>query len=297
MIQFIETVAGKLRVTVDGTGLAVMPWPGLFMDAGTYHEQLRHFGGRCTTVAVDGPGHGGSGTAAGGNSGEACAQAAAQVSDTLQADPATFVGSSWGGLVGVRLSAAHPRLVTRLVVSGAPFDAPGCLDKLGNLALAAGFRLFGGGTSFQRQILGTLFSPDFLSREPAVVNDASRPLRTADRAAMSPVIRSVMVNRSSTLEALRLVRCPTLVIAGERDTVVPPASALAHSRLLAEGSFEVLPGCGHLAALEGGAVFNQLVERFLEHPTGVQQVGGGMGPGGAPKLPSLFGSAAQPALP
>lgn len=296
MAQFVSTAVGKLHATIHGTGPAMMFWPSLFMGADMYGGQLAYFAERFTAVAVDGPGHGSSPRRAnGGLSVKACAQAAAQIAESLELGPMVFVGTSWGGLVGARLAAARPDLVTRLVTSGAPFDAPSRLERLGNQAMATGFRLLGGTGLFQQSILASLFSADFLRNEPDVVNATTRSLRTADRAAMAPVVRSVLVHRGSTIEALQRVRCPTLVVAGELDRIVPPAIAQTHSRSFTQGSFEVLPGCGHLAALEGVAAFNQLVDRFLQQHAGAGEPGGEVrARHPRPRLPGLFGTDTTP---
>jgi pimeloyl-ACP methyl ester carboxylesterase len=63
--------------------------------------------------------------------------------------------------------------------------------------------------------------------------------------------------------ALGRIGVPTLLLAGERDPVAPPATMERMAARVAGARFMVLPGAGHLANLEGPAAFNEVLAGFL----------------------------------
>lgn len=65
-------------------------------------------------------------------------------------------------------------------------------------------------------------------------------------------------------EALKRNRTPTLLIFGEKDTLVKPEAGLAVKALMPHAHMEVIAGVGHLLNLEAPAEFNRLVEAFIE---------------------------------
>src|SRR5262249_27233344 len=63
---------------------------------------------------------------------------------------------------------------------------------------------------------------------------------------------------------LHRVQCPTLLIWGENDRLVPPAYGKAYQKFLPQAEFKTIPGCGHLGMFEKEAEFVETVARFCE---------------------------------
>jgi pimeloyl-ACP methyl ester carboxylesterase len=66
------------------------------------------------------------------------------------------------------------------------------------------------------------------------------------------------------LRRLARVRIPALLIWGEDDVVVPPAFGKAYAAAFANARFEVVPGAGHMPALQAPAATFDLIDVFLE---------------------------------
>ena len=71
----------------------------------------------------------------------------------------------------------------------------------------------------------------------------------------------------SSLHWIATVRTPTLVIAGERDRLVPLANALMLARFLPHGRCHVLAGEGHMMLLERESRAYSLLLDFFSSPT------------------------------
>jgi hypothetical protein len=71
----------------------------------------------------------------------------------------------------------------------------------------------------------------------------------------------------SSLHWISTLRAPTLVIAGERDRLVPPVNALLLARHLRVGRCHVLAGEDHLMLLDPASSAHSLLVDFFSSPT------------------------------
>jgi 3-oxoadipate enol-lactonase len=72
-------------------------------------------------------------------------------------------------------------------------------------------------------------------------------------------------SRLDSTELLGTVRCPTLILVGDEDTLTPPELSRGLHRAVAGSELVVVPGAGHLASLEQPEAFNEALARFLTH--------------------------------
>ena len=63
---------------------------------------------------------------------------------------------------------------------------------------------------------------------------------------------------------LARIEAPTLVVAGDRDFVAPPAAARAIAEAVAKAELVVVPGAGHFVFVEAPEAFREAVLSFLE---------------------------------
>ena len=76
-----------------------------------------------------------------------------------------------------------------------------------------------------------------------------------------------MATRRDMTSSLSAVRVPTLVVAGEQDTITPPAGMQAMSDQLPQSRYVCLPQTGHLSPLEQPLELSRAISDFLSHPT------------------------------
>ena len=65
---------------------------------------------------------------------------------------------------------------------------------------------------------------------------------------------------------LAAIQTPTLVVAGERDPIVPPAQARLIAIRVSQSSLVMLPGAGHLPFLERSADYHRQISDWLRTP-------------------------------
>jgi pimeloyl-ACP methyl ester carboxylesterase len=63
---------------------------------------------------------------------------------------------------------------------------------------------------------------------------------------------------------LRRVRCPTLLVWGDDDRLVPPEYGEAYRRCLPNAELKLIPNCGHLPMFEAEAAFVDVIRKFCQ---------------------------------
>jgi pimeloyl-ACP methyl ester carboxylesterase len=63
---------------------------------------------------------------------------------------------------------------------------------------------------------------------------------------------------------LRRVTCPTLLLWGGQDRLVPPAYGEAYKQHLSQAELKLIPACGHLAMFEKEKEFVEAVLKFCQ---------------------------------
>ena len=73
-------------------------------------------------------------------------------------------------------------------------------------------------------------------------------------------------------ERLPDISCPTLIVWGENDQIVPVADADEYERLIPDARKVIFEDTGHLAMVERPGRFNALLDEFLVRSSGGQPV-------------------------
>jgi pimeloyl-ACP methyl ester carboxylesterase len=81
----------------------------------------------------------------------------------------------------------------------------------------------------------------------------------------APILAGIAAlrDRPDRTAELPAIRCPTLVLVGAGEQVVPPDEMRGMSAAIPGSRFVVLGGAGHLASLEAPAAFTAAVRGFL----------------------------------
>jgi pimeloyl-ACP methyl ester carboxylesterase len=186
-----------------------------------------------------------------------------------QSGPAVVAGNSMGGALGIGLAARRPDLVRALVLVDPALPRPTVnppqwtvmarlmptiIPMVGAHFLAARNRLLGPERVVDDTLGWTLcdparVDPDLRRR----LVDLSRTRREFPEApaAYADSARSLFwyLTRSMRADETR-VTCPTLIVHGDRDRLVPAAAARALAARRPEFTLELIDDCGHAPQLE-----------------------------------------------
>ncbi len=172
------------------------------------------------------------------------------------------VGLSMGGYVAFEMARRAPDRIAGLVLANTRADADsedGRTNRDRLIALAERE----GTAGLAREMLPKLLGPT-TRREQPDLEDAVRGLIDAnDTDAVVSALRA-MKTRPDSRPLLRGIECPTLIVSGEEDLLIPAAEADAMRRAIPQAAHVALPRAGHLTNLEAPAAFSGALAGFLD---------------------------------
>jgi 3-oxoadipate enol-lactonase len=262
--QTVDTVLGRIRLQVGGSGSPIVFWPSLLMTGDMWHGVAENLIARRQVVLVDPPGQGGSQPLSDFFSFDDCARCVADILDGLGLDKAHFVGNSWGGMIGATFAATYPERVGGAVLMNCTAGRAGIRQKLEFAMLLRVARWTGGiGALLNRSVLKAFLGPTTLRERPEVVAYVSNSVKSVDIASASWAVQSVVTRRPDQRALLGRIQTPVLVVGGAEDATFPPRDAIDMAKAIPGASVRVVDGVAHLAGLENPPLISALVEQFL----------------------------------
>jgi len=238
-------------------------------------ENIPHLAEANRVVAMDLPGFGQSPMPAERISIEGYARGLDELCDALGIENAPVVGNSMGGFVGAQLGVAHPERVSRLVLVSAAGLSTKYLGFSTEFYRRRTVRAFARATNAYATIpearVETLVRRRRLRRavlKPVVKYPERLPaplcaelMRGSGRPAAPYATDAIM--QYDFRDCVRRIACPTLIVWGEDDRIVPVDAADAYERAIPEARKVVFPETGHVPMLERPSAFNALLDDFL----------------------------------
>jgi pimeloyl-ACP methyl ester carboxylesterase len=180
-----------------------------------------------------------------------------------------LVGSSMGGYVAMAFLRRHPGRTAALALLGTRAGAD-------DAATAAGRRAFADAVldPAMRQrviaaVLPGLVGGTTLGHRPEVVDQVTTLIEAAEPATVAWCQRAI-ADRGDAFDVLRNTDVPAVVIAGAEDALVPAEEARQMADALPHGELVVVPGAGHLAALEAPAEVSAALTELLSREGAVR---------------------------
>lgn len=273
--RWVHIGGRAVNVIELGTGPPLVFIHGLSGSWQNWLEQLPVFARDHRVVAFDLPGFGASEMPSEPISISGYARLVDALFSELGIAGAAVVGNSMGGFIGAELAIAFPPRVERLVLVSA---AGLSIQHYRNERALAALRTLDRRLAAYAGWLGS--RSDALTRRPrarrlifSVV--AHRPDRLPAALVAEQVRGSGKPGFVPALDALtsypihdRLgeIACPTLIVWGTDDMLVPVRDADEFERLIPNARKVVWPQTGHLAMLERPEAFNRLLAAFLSEP-------------------------------
>jgi pimeloyl-ACP methyl ester carboxylesterase len=271
---------GTVNYTDLGEGPALVFIHGLSGCWQNWLEQLPLFARDHRVIAVDLPGFGQSEMPAEEISISAYADAIDELMGELGLEEARIVGNSMGGFIGAELAINHPQRVERLVLvaaAGLSIESIRTERTTGLRHRAENIVFFSLGHIASRSHQVAL-RPRL--RHALLLLVAAHPQKLPGPLAAQQVLGSGKPGFSDALEAmcryplrdrLEKISCPTLIVWGDKDLLVPVKDASIFEKLIPDSRKIVYKDTGHVSMMERPARFNEDVRAFLEEDPGEKQ--------------------------
>ena len=258
-------MAGEIYLYYErhGAGFPLILIRGFGSNADHWYSQVPAFSMHYETIVFDNRGVGRSDGPQGCYSiADMCDDTAALL-DALGVARAHVLGISMGGMIAQEMALNHPDRVRGLVLA--------CTHCGGGKAVMPGKEVMEVFHRFSRtasqedavKVAGCLFTERTMNEHFDIVETYRRV------SSAHPVSADVLTKQFDAIQGhdtwarLPRIKCPTLVLTGAEDVLIPPIN----SRILAEripgARLEILPGCGHQMMLEQARLFNDKVFDFL----------------------------------
>jgi pimeloyl-ACP methyl ester carboxylesterase len=272
------TIDGRRVNVVDlGSGSPVVFIHGLSGSWQNWLEQLPVFAREHRVIAFDLPGFGESEMPREKITISGYGRFVEAVLDELGASSAAVVGNSMGGFIGIELAIRFPQRVERLaLVSAAGLSIEylrneRALSVLSSLEarlsaysgwLASRSDALARRPRARRMIFGIVAHRPDLLPGPLVAEQ----VRGSGKPGFVPALDAL--TDYPIRDRLGEIACPTLIVWGSGDKLVPARDADEFARLIPNSRKVVWPETGHVAMLERPAAFNALLEAFLTEEPG-----------------------------
>src|SRR3954454_2639481 len=277
----VDWRAAQHRIQIDGRavhycelgdGPTILFIHGLGASWQSWLEQMPEFSRDHRVVAMDLPGFGFSEMPGEDISIESYASWTASLMDRLGLESAAVVGNSMGGFIGAELAIKSPERVQRLaVVSAAIFwqdrRRAQPLVQLARLTDAMAARALSRTTddiATRRRLRNWALAsagfryPHLIS--PELAHEMVRSARRTD--GFLPALEALADYPLE--EELPKISCPTLIVWGAHDTLVPVKDAERMEDLIPDSRRVVFERTGHVAMLEPPERCNKLLREFLD---------------------------------
>lgn len=194
--------------------------------------------------------------------------------DALGLSSVAVVGNSMGGFAAAEMAIRHPDRVERLVL----VDAAGISTALGRNPISERVGKFlvtgviggGGQAPSKSQLQAMLRRPGFVhlamgavARHPTLLSREllAEQILSVGAPGFMPALDAII--NYEFLDRLGEIACPTLVVQGTEDVLVPLGDAFEYERRIPKATTLILEDTGHVPQFERPGTFNRALLEFL----------------------------------
>jgi pimeloyl-ACP methyl ester carboxylesterase len=246
-----------LHYVEKGQGPAIVFVHAFPLDHSMWDAQARFFADRYRVITPDILGFGGSQPALPWSI-EQMGDELLSLVDHLEIQRLTLVGLSIGGYISLPFAAKHPDRIEKLVLAHTRARADNAVERENRSQMVTALQENGIEIlpdSMLPRLLGANASGDLRDRIRRTI------LKASPNAAIFAV--TAMRSRADATSLLPQLSCPTLVIAGDGDSILRVEDCRQMASAIPNARFDVIPNAGHLSNLEEPEQFNRALEQFL----------------------------------
>jgi len=248
-----------LHYEVVGQGAPLVLINALTMEAAGWGAQVRAFSAHYTVLTYDCRGQGQSGKPEQDYSIEQHADDLHRLVVGTGLRRVHVVGLSLGGMIAQAFALKYPAQTGALVLCSTVSRIEPAMERF----LKTWVRVLGvggGGLAFE-VAEPLLFSEWYLREHGEILTGLQANVARQPIAALAHLAKGALLHNLDG--QIKLIRAPTLVLAGEEDLLTPVRHARRLSQQIPGALLIVIPACGHVSPLERPALFNESVFQFL----------------------------------
>ena len=178
--------------------------------------------------------------------------------DRAKIDRAVFAGLSMGGYILLGIARLAPQRIQGAIFIDTRETADTPEAKKGRYETIEKVKKNGIGGVVDSML------PKMLTKNapPELVDQAETIMSSSSAEGVMTALKA-MAERPDSTAVLRMIRVPSLIVAGADDTITPPSDAARMATALPDARTVIIPGAAHLSNMEQPDVFNEAVRNDL----------------------------------
>jgi pimeloyl-ACP methyl ester carboxylesterase len=252
-----------LHVRETGEGVPVVLLHAFPLSSAMWLEQRNDLAEACRVITPDLRGFGGSQLGFDDPpSLDLMADDVAALLDRLDLPEVVLGGLSMGGYVAMAFLRQHPGRVSALLLADTKAGADPDAARGNRLRIADTLVMDDSTQVLVDDVLPALVG-ETTRRDQPLVQGRVRALLEAAPPAAAAWAQRAMAARPDSLDTLRKADVPAVVIVGDEDQLASRDDAEAMVEALPQGKLVLIPGAGHLSAVEAPGAFSTAVRELL----------------------------------
>lgn len=245
----------------SGQGIPLVLIHAFPLNSNMWKAQIKNLEQYGRVIALDLPGFGRSPSEANLSIAKMAQEVARLLSALNVKEPAVIAGLSLGGYVALEFFRQFPERVKGLGLFSTRSGADTAEAREKRLKTAKQI-MQEGLEPFAKIILPNLVGKTALATKPKLVNEITGMISLNNREGVAAALFAMAERRDSS-DLLGSIKCPTLIIAGEEDVLIPfSESRVMHGQIVGS-QFHVIPRAGHLVNFEQPTAFQNIFGKFL----------------------------------
>jgi pimeloyl-ACP methyl ester carboxylesterase len=254
----------ELNYEIAGAGEPLLLIGGFGCDHMIWSQVAAVLSSRYAVISFDNRGMGQSSPSAGPYSIRDLADDAAALLDAIGIEQAHVAGHSMGGQIAQELALTRPDMVGSLLLlsSCAKCDErnKSLIEEHGRLPAIAHTR------TCALLIMPWLYTSSFYSRPGAIDELLDWILKYPYQPTPTELERqSRAINAFDAVDRIGGINCPTLVMVGEEDIMIPPVFSRSLADSIPHAQFQIVPGTGHGLLVESPTAAAGVMLDFLSN--------------------------------
>jgi 3-oxoadipate enol-lactonase len=249
----------EVHYTIEGQGPWLTMSHSLACNTTMWDSQAKLLAKDFTVLRYDSRGHGQTSATRGPYTLEQLGDDAFELLRTLGITETHWLGISMGGMIGQTVALKHPALFKSLMLIDTTSRRPDNAQAMWNERIAIA-QTQGMAGLLQSTLERWFTAPFRQSNAPTIKPIADGILSTSVDGFSGCCAAIAQIN---TLDRLKEIQCPTLVMVGAQDHGTPPAMARQIHENLPNSELIIIEDAAHIANIEQPNIFNAAIGKFL----------------------------------
>ncbi|HEV7299121.1 MAG TPA: alpha/beta fold hydrolase [Tepidisphaeraceae bacterium] len=243
-----------------GSGAALVLLHGFPLDRRIWSHQVAKLSGSMRVIAPDLRGFG-ENTDEGPFSLDELADDVKRLIDSLGLDKVVLAGLSMGGYVAAAFAVRYPQSLRGLILIDTKTEADTPEGKAGRDKMIA-LANEKGSAAVAEQMLPKMLAPEALNANGPAVAQLRQMMEACPPATIAHALAAMRERPDRTADLVRLA-VPTLIVVGQHDAIIPPATAAALASKIPGARAHEVAGAGHMAPFESPQDVNGAIRDFV----------------------------------